>query len=99
MLVKDKTLVGNHLNVKLDRLGIKHPKPGKKYEGSDIVTAKRLIEISKVFNYKDDLNEKRLEDLCYTQLNINYKRGTPFSFAEAKVTIALYKVWEMLDSK
>ena len=66
MLVKDKTLVGNHLNVKLERLGIKHPKPGKKYDGNDIVTAKRCIEISKVFNNKNDLTEKRLEDLCYT---------------------------------
>jgi hypothetical protein len=48
---------------------------------------------------KDDLNEKRMEDLCYTQLNLDYKRGTPFSFAEAKVTIALYKVWEIFIRK
>ena len=57
MLIKDKTLVGNHLNVKLERLGIKQPKPGKKYEEGDMVTAKKLIEISKVFNNKGELNE------------------------------------------
>ena len=66
MLIKDKTLVGNHLNVKLERLGIKQPKPGKKYEEGDMVTAKKLIEISKVFNNKGELNEKRIDDLCYT---------------------------------
>jgi len=76
----------------------KQPVVSSRQRAFDQLQLKECYDMAKIFNGPEQLQQRSITSLCETFLNLKFsKRPTPaFGFTEAKISLALFKQWQLL---